>query len=154
MHGEKFDLIGRTAHTELFVVNEFGHGRLVTTHATRLLSRSQLDDAETSVQSIKEQQTLGVTGCDWLRKLTAADHVNKTMAQTGDYDVKGINGYVLYCRVSIKPLNAPYTSPPGRPVHSDTKYISLGSIQPRCNYSAKAKAPKSQIRSLTIIYEL
>ena len=87
VHGVKKYLIRSTAHTELFVVNELGHGRLVTTHATRLLSWSQFDDTETSVQSIKEQQTLGVTRCDWLRKLAAACNVNRTMAQTADYDV-------------------------------------------------------------------
>ena len=30
-----------------------------------------------------------------------------------------------------------YTSPPGRPVHSNAISTSLGRIQPRCNYCAK-----------------
>ena len=35
---------------------------------------------------------------------------------------------------SIGPLKALYTSPPGRPVHSDTNSASQGRIQPRSNY--------------------
>ena len=34
----------------------------------------------------------------------------------------------------VGPLKALYSSPPGRPVHSDTNSTSLGSIQPYCNY--------------------
>ena len=35
------------------------------------------------------------------------------------------------------PFKALYTSPPGRPVHSNTNSTSLGSIQPCCNYCAE-----------------
>ena len=45
------------------------------------------------------------------------------------FDVKG-KGTFVYSGIiqSIGPLKAIYTSPPGRPVHSDTNSASLGSI--------------------------
>ena len=63
-----WNLIRGPRPTELFVVDEFCYGWVVAAHATCRLSRSQFDGAETAVQCIKEQKSLGVAGCDWLRK--------------------------------------------------------------------------------------
>ena len=37
-----------------------------------------------------------------------------------------------------KSAQTAFTSPPGNPIHSDANFTSHGSIQPYCNYCAKA----------------
>ena len=48
-----------------------------------------------------------------------------------------IKGMFLYSNQYLGLFIALYTSPPGRPVHSNAISTSLGSIQPRCNYCTK-----------------